>query len=422
MTARITRLSVAVVAVIAWALWLGVLTGRGELFVVVVPLAIAVARAGRHRAPRYSLTHEVTTARVFEGDAATVTITVTAGSPVAQLELLEPLPPAVTLIAGSNRAVLALDAGETVRWSYDVRFAARARVTLGGVHARIWDPSGLETRDARHDHPTTIRVYPRPVPLRLLPDPLRTRASIGNYVSAVVGEGLEPGEIRPFAPGDRIKHVNWRTSLRLGELHVSRQQEERNADVVLMLDSLSQAGVGTTTTLNACVRAAASLAAAYLARKDRVGLVEYGGILRWVRPASGRLQLEQLLDTLLRADVMFTYVTRQVGLVPPRVLPPQALVIALSPLLDPRFLTAMSDLAARRFDLVVIAVNPIAVTRASLTPSTLVDGAAALASLKRGLQLDDLRRRGLRVMDWNPDDPIDLALARLERRARAVAG
>jgi len=120
-----------------------------------------------------------------------------------------------------------------------------------------------------------------------------------------------------------------RASLRRDRLYVTRYQQEQNADVVLMLDTLSETGTASATTLHASLRAAAALAAAYLARKDRVGLIEYGGLLRWVRPGSGRPHFERLLSTLVQAEVTFTYVAKDLDLVPPRVLPPQALVIAI---------------------------------------------------------------------------------------------
>ena len=46
-------------------------------------------------------------------------------------------------------------------------------------------------------------------------------------------------------------------------------------------------------------------------------------------------------------------------MIPRRVLPPQALVIALTPLLDQRTITALLDLRARGFDLAVVDVSPI---------------------------------------------------------------
>jgi len=145
--------------------------------------------------------------------------------------------------------------------------------------------------------------------------------------------------------------VNWRASLRFRRLFVTQYHQERNADVVLMLDTLTEAGAPPDTTLDVSIRAAAALATAYLARKDRVGLIEYCGPFRWVRPNSARASRTDL-RSLLRADVMFSYVTQEVALVPRRILPPQALVIAISPLLDRGSTRRWSTLAARGFDLV----------------------------------------------------------------------
>ena len=56
---------------------------------------------------------------------------------------------------------------------------------------------------------------------------------------------------------------------------------ERNADVVILLDTLVSIGTERVNTLDVAVRAAASLAAHYLYCKDRVGLINYGGVCTW---------------------------------------------------------------------------------------------------------------------------------------------
>ena len=248
---------------------------------------------------------------------------------------------------------------------------------------------GLRAWEYRHVEPMVARVYPRIIPLRSLPRPVHTQPSVGDYVSSALGEGIEPGDVRRFAPGDRIKQVNWRASLRLGQLYVTQRHRERNADVVLMLDTLAEVGAPPETTLDQGVRAAASLATAYLARKDRVGLITYGGVLGWVRPGSGPVQYERLADGLLRADVVFTYVAKDLQRVPPRVLSPQALVLAITPLLDRRFAKAVLDLAARGFDVVVLLVSPVAVTRAAIAPSRADDLAGRLWDLERRADLTE---------------------------------
>jgi len=416
---RPTGLNVSFLTLAAWALFLGVLTGRADLVVVAVPLIVALVAARRTAAPAaVQLRHEVSAERLIEDERVTVTVTLRADEPVHLVEVLAPLPPRVQLARGRNAAFFTLRAGEEVRWEFVLRCAGRQRLQLEGPHLRMWGPLGLAAVDARYRPPQAVAVYPPLAPLRLPPRPRRTQTYAGNYVSPAQGEGIEPGDIRPFAPGDQVRHVNWRATLRLGTLHVTQHHRERNADVILMLDTLSEVGAPGATVLDAAVRGAAALAAAYLARKDRVGLIEYGGQLRWVRPGSGRAQLQRLLDTLLDASVVFTYVTRDVDLIPRRILPPQALVLALSPLLDARFARAATDLAARGFDLVVIAVSPVALARSAVRGGRVADLASRLWSLERRVQLDELRRRGLTIVDWDGIEPLDAALATLRRSRR----
>jgi uncharacterized protein (DUF58 family) len=317
--------------------------------------------------------------------------------------------------------VFSLRRGQTVRWTYEVRCGLRGLRELGTVVVRVRDRWGLSTWERHHVERKPVRVYPRVAPLRSLPRPVHTQTSIGDYVSPALGEGIEPGDIRQFAPGDRVKQVNWRASLRLGTLYVTQHHRERNADVVIMLDTLAEVGRAPDTTLDLGVRAAASLATAYLARKDRVGLINYGGLIHWVRPGSGRVQYERLADALSRAGVVFTYVAKDLAMVPPRVLPPQALVIAVTSLLDRRFTRAALDLAARGFDLVTLVVSPVEVTRATVRPSQATDLACRLWTLERRSTLGDLRRQGLRVVEWRPPEPLELALARLGRRRPRLA-
>jgi len=422
MTARLTPLGLSLLTVAAWALSFAVLSARAELFVAALPLVLALATLTlRRSAPDYSLIHEVSADRVFEGESLTVTVTVTAKSAVPLMELLEPLPRDCNLASGLNRGVMALRPGQTASFRYEMRCPVRGVHALGTIVVRVRDPWSVRAWERRHVDPKLVRVYPRIAPLRSLPRPLHTQTSIGDYVSPALGEGIEPGDIRQFTPGDRIRQVNWRASLRLGSLYVTQRHRERNADVVLMLDTLAEVGVRPETTLDLGVRAAASLATAYLARKDRVGLIVYGGLMDWVRPGSGRAQYERLADTLLKADVVFTYVAKDLALVPPRVLSPHALVIAVTPLLDQRFTKATLDLAARGFDIIVLVVSPVDVTRGMLAPSETDDLACRLWTLERRARLDWLRRHGLAVLEWNPAEPLEPTLAGLERRRPRLA-
>jgi hypothetical protein len=98
--------------------------------------------------------------------------------------------------------------------------------------------------------------------------------------------------------------------------------------------------------------------------------------------------------------------------------------LALSPLLDARFVRAATDLAARGFDLVIVAIAPATAARATLPAGPVVDVAARLWALERRAQLDELRRSGLTIVEWDGHDPLDTVLASLRRprQRRVFAG
>ncbi|HZP35011.1 MAG TPA: DUF58 domain-containing protein [Methylomirabilota bacterium] len=423
MTGRVTPLALSVLTVAAWALALAVLLARAELLLVALPAVVALGALPRRAAPpACTVLHRVSADRLFEGDAVTVTVSVQARAAVPLVELLGPRPAGAQVRAGRHRAVMTLRAGQAVEWRYDLVFPRRGVHDVGAVAVRLRDRLGLRAWEWRQLAPLTLRVFPRPMALRTLPRPAHARASGGDHLSRVLGEGIEPGDVREFAPGDRIRHVNWRASLRLGRLYVTQRHRERNADVVLMLDTLAEVGAPPETTLDLGVRAAVSLATAYLGRRDRVGLVTYGGVMTWVRPGSGAVQYERLADGLLRAEVVFTYVAKDLARVPARVLSPQALVIAITPLLDPRFAGAVADLAARGFDVVVLLVSPVAVTRALVDGGSVEALATRLWALERRADLAALQRQGVAVIDWQPPEPLEAALARARwRRVRLAS-
>jgi uncharacterized protein (DUF58 family) len=417
MRVRLSAQVYRLLAIATLALFLGVAFARVDLVLVAVPclLALLVGMAV-DTAATYAVAHQVSQTRLFEGDVFTVTVTIVAHSTIPLLEILEPLPPSVELVSGNTHAAFSLTAGQTVQWCYTLRCVRRSRFTLGHLYVRLHGRAGCLLRELQHDTPQPCAVYPYIVPLRRAVRPPRTQVYIGNYVSPAQGEGLEFGNIRPFAPGDQIKRLNWRASLRLHDLHVNDYHQERNADVVLMLDTLTNVGSPALNTLDLCVRVAASLAWAYVRRKDRVGLIAYGGAFRWFKPGVGRAHFQMLLDQLLEATVVFSYVTRDLALVPKRVLPPQALVIAITPLVDERFLHAVQDLPARAFTVLLLTVSPVEATRAAVRPSAVTDLACRLWTLERAAQLETLRQQGFAVLEWSPEMPLELLFAALTQR------
>ena len=131
---------------------------------------------------------------------------------------------------------------------------------VGEVWLRARDRTGLVRFEGRVDRRRPLRIYPAPERLRRLITPARTQAATGSEVAPVRAEGLEFADTRPFVPGDRVRSVNWRATARRGSLVVNERHPERNADVVIFLDSFAEARATDQGTLEQAVRAAATLA------------------------------------------------------------------------------------------------------------------------------------------------------------------
>jgi len=225
---------------------------------------------------------------------------------------------------------------------------------LGEIEARASDPFRVVLWERELDLSRRLKAYPKPESLSTILSPYETSAFTGSEVARSTGEGIEYADIRDYVPGDRLRAINWRASARKGALVVSERHPERNTDVVLFVDSFADIRTEGKSTLNDAVCAATAIASLYLERRDRVGLVAFGGILRWLRPGMGIVQRYQLVETLLETGVAPTYTWRDVNLIPGGILPPKSLVVALTPLVDSRFVAALEDLRGRGFRPVVI--------------------------------------------------------------------
>jgi uncharacterized protein (DUF58 family) len=396
--------------------------GRPAIAALVAPFALACAAGiAAARDPALRVAATVSSERVLEGDTVVLDVRVAAVRPVGWLELMPVLPDGLEATARAAPLVIALDGG--VERRIEVAVAARrwGAYRVGEVVARARGPLGVVVREGVHRTDAAVRVLPSRERLRRLIGPSRPQAAAGSRRSPHRGEGIEFADLRPFAPGDRVRRVNWRATARRGAPIVTDRHPERNADVVLFLDTFAEARRRHEGTLVRAVRAADTLAAAHLAQRDRVGLVSFGGVTHWLLPSAGTAQLERIADALLRSEIVFSYVLRNIRVLPPRSLPPHALVIAITPLLDERTATALADLRAQGHDLVVVEVSP-----APFLPAP--RGEAAVL----GRRLWELRRAALRarfaalgvpVVAWDGETPLAAAVEevmawrRLARRA-----
>ncbi|HVV58186.1 MAG TPA: DUF58 domain-containing protein [Gaiellaceae bacterium] len=422
MTRRASPKLAAYATLAATAMLGALVLGRPELVVLGAPFLLALA-AGLVLAtpPELSVSAALASERSLEGATTDATIVVAATAAVDRLDVHLVLPRGVTAEPDENPVALRLRAGERRTLDLALSTDRWGGFLLGPIHLRAHDRLGFLAWESAAAARLRLRVYPTGEVLRRVVPARETQAYAGNEVARVKGEGIEFADMRPRASGDSLRRINWRASARRGELWVNESHPERNTDVILFVDSFAEARLGRESTLDLTVRATAALADAYVRRRDRVGLIGFGGVLRWLAPGSGIVQLYRIVDSLLDTDVVLSYSWKTVDVIPRRTLPPNALVVGLTPLLDPRGVGALLDLRARGVDVAALDVSPVPFAR---RPETGLDEVAFdLWTLRRDALRHRLRRAGIAVCEWHAETPLQAVLEEVtafRRHARHV--
>jgi uncharacterized protein (DUF58 family) len=404
----------------ALGLFASIAAERPELAALAAPFAL-VAALGLvlGRAPELFAGLELGVERAFEGDEVDAVVTVESPTGVSDLELLLVLPSGLTAADDENPVALRLAPGEGRELPMTLTVTRWGGYRIGDMVVRARDPLGAFHWEGRVGPPRALKAYPRPERVDDLLRPEKTQVYSGNYVSRERGEGIEFADLRPFAPGDRIRRVNWRASARRGELWVNEYRPERNADVVVFLDTFAEAAGKDGSTLDLGVRAASAFIGHYLRHKDRVGFISYGGRLNWLQPRTGVAQLYRIVDALVDSEIVLNYAWSDVDVLPRNTLPPRSLIVAITPLLDDRAASALLDLRGRGFDLAVVEVSPLAFVppgkgdRAKL--------AHRIWLLQRSLVRSRFERAGVAVGTWDGETSLVGALEEVRAFRRSAA-
>lgn len=384
----------------------------GVVFIAAAVIGLALARQ-----PTLEFAARLAEETVLEGAPATVELDLDSPGGVPWLELTIPAPSGLGPIGGRPRHdAIAVAPGRPRHLEIRLVSSRWGVYRLGPFGAVARDATGFFAYEASRNEQLTLRVFPREESLARAIRPAETQLYSGDEVSTRKAEGIEFAGVREFEPGDQVRRINWHVSTRLQKLHINELHPERNADVIVFLDSFSEvAGDGDSTLLMA-VRAAATIVRHYLRRRDRVGLVGFGGTLRWQVPQMGIRQAYRIIDALLSTDAALSYAWKSVDVIPSQTLPPKALVIAVSPLLDSRTTAGLVELRGRGFDLVVVEVSPMPFLEEPRSEEERL--AHSLFFMRREAARFDLWSQGIPVTTWVRGQPLVAALEEMDRFRR----
>ncbi len=385
---------------------LGLVTGRPELAVVALPALVTAAFGARPRLDRTPV-RTTTTLEPSDSGRGVAYRTEVAVPSAAEAVAVE------FRVVGDRRHVVVVDPRRARRLAGASRSRTPGRRRSCGRTCRssVGAAPAVSVPEAG---PVRSAVVPPPhLRMQHLPMPSRVTGITGAHGSARPGDGGEFRDVALFAPGDRLRRIDWRRTARRaerpGELYVRRTFATADALVVLVLDSRDDLGADVTqwtgarhgshqaTSLDLAREAAVSLATAYISAGDRVGFRDLAGTARSVEPGGGTRHLERLRTTIAQATPQPDATTAaRMPLVPAA-----SLVVVLSTFLDDQASTMAVTWAAtgtpgrgrRR-----------APGRDLRRASRLERTASRLIALERSDRLTEMTATGVELIHWRTGD------------------
>jgi uncharacterized protein (DUF58 family) len=127
----------------------------------------------------------------------------------------------------------------------------------------------------------------------------------GQYESVFKGRGMEFDEVREYLPGDDIRAIDWNVTARTGHPFIKKFVEERELNIMLLVDLSASQRFGTRGRVKADLTAELAGVLAYAAVKnnDRVGALLFGHrVEKFIPPGKGVTQLSRILRDILYTE------------------------------------------------------------------------------------------------------------------------
>ncbi len=144
--------------------------------------------------------------------------------------------------------------------SYGVRADVRGRYDLGPLSVRLTDPFGLCELTRSFSSTERLVVTPTVVPLPTVRVGGEWAGSGESRARSAAVHGEDDAATREYRYGDDLRKVHWRSTARMGELMVRREEQPWHTTATLFLDTRASAhrGDGPASSFEWAVSAAAS--------------------------------------------------------------------------------------------------------------------------------------------------------------------
>ncbi|MBI1883641.1 MAG: DUF58 domain-containing protein [Chlamydiae bacterium] len=181
----------------------------------------------------------------------------------------------------------------------------------------------------------------------------------GEYHSVFKGQGIEFSEVREYFPGDDIRSIDWNVTARMGHPFVKKFLEERQLNILLMVDLSGSEyfGSGDRFKNEVAAEIAAVLAFSAIRNNDRVGLLIFTDETeKYLPPKKGKMYGMRLIREILfyQPQRQKTQLGKALEYVV-KVLPKRCVVFLISDFLDQNFQKPLR-IAAKKHDLIALEI------------------------------------------------------------------
>ncbi|HWP63956.1 MAG TPA: DUF58 domain-containing protein [Candidatus Binatia bacterium] len=280
-------------------------TGLPFLYYLVY-LALLVV-GGSYLVTRFGLTdleagYGLSTLHGHVGDELRLTYTLrnTARLPKLWLEVHNPS----SLPGGIPGRAVSLPPRAERTWRVRMPLVRRGHYRVEPLVVRTGDPFGFFEASATVGQGVNVVVYPRIDPLPGWRLPATGLEGSRAFPERTLQATPLATTVRPWAPGDAMNRIHWKTTARHGEIQVKEFELEQTTDVWLFLDldRAVQAGTGDDGTVELGVRVAASIAERALAENRAVGITVNAHRLTVIPADRGPRQRSKIMQLLAAVD------------------------------------------------------------------------------------------------------------------------
>ncbi len=395
-------------AILAAGLWIA----SPELLILAIPIAAHLA-FGLVTGPRgrenLGLDCEVSPSRVAEGDPVKVELSLTWGGPGRAIALLTDVSRLSQLAPPGAAGILGITSpGEPLSLEYLVH-PPRGRYPIREARGELVNALGFTCWSGRIPCRAGVRALPQFERLSGITfNPRRSLVTPGTVRSGRGGLGLEYFRSREYFPGDDVRRLSWKVLARWDRLVINEYEEERAAEVFIVMDVRSAAygsHASSQQLFDVTVRGAAGMADYAVRQGHRVGLLLYGERIDWVMPSSGRRHGERLLAALARARPVSSVVFGDLAHIPARLLSRGCQLIVVSPLV-PGDEETLAALRGRGYAVMALVPDPLSIESTEEREDVSLEIARRILSLKRRVLLRGLASSGVRALVWDVHAPL----------------